>query len=186
MYAKLWGGRKLRVGDEISPWNPNIAAIPDLSELISETYVEEIHVTRVEIGDSVEVTIDALPEKIFHGKIYKIANIGQELPGFDAKVFNVLIEITDSDAELKPAMTSNNKIITDHLEDVISIPRECLFSDNGTSYVFIKNSGKVWKKEVVPGLENDEMVVIDSGLNDRDKILMSAPQKMEEIDYLTE
>jgi len=186
MYAKLWGGRKLRVGDEISPWNPNIATIPDLSELISETYVEEIHVTRVEIGDSVEVTIDALPEKVFHGEIYKIANIGQELSGFESKVFNVLIEFVDSDPELKPAMTTNNKIITDHLEDVITIPRECLFSDNVTNYVFIKKSGKVWKKEVITGLENDEWVVIQSGLNEKDKILINAPQKIEEIAYITE
>ena len=104
IYARLWGGRKLRIGDDISPWHPTIATLPDLSVLISDTYVEEIHITKINTGDSARIMVDAIPGKVFNGVIYKIANIGQELPGFESKVFNVLIELIDNDPELKPAI----------------------------------------------------------------------------------
>ena len=171
MYAKLWGGRKLQMGDYISQWNSTIATLPDLSVLVSETYVEEIQITKIAEGDSVEITVDALPDKKFAGEIIKIANIGQELNGFESKVFRVLIEIKDYDPELKPAMTANNDIIVKNVSDVLTIPRECLFSQNGDDFVYLKKSGKVYKKKVIPGTENDEKIMITQGLEERDKIL---------------
>ncbi|MDD4107735.1 MAG: HlyD family efflux transporter periplasmic adaptor subunit, partial [Prolixibacteraceae bacterium] len=129
MYARLRGGRKIRIGDNVSQWNPAIATLPDMSVLISETYVEEIHITKLNIGDSVSITVDALPGKIFSGYVYKIANIGQELAGYESNVFSVLIELKDTDPELKPAMTSSNNIIITSIPDVYTIPRECLFTE---------------------------------------------------------
>lgn len=181
MYAKLWGGRKLRVGDGISPWNPTIATLPDMSVLVSETYIEEIQITKIEIGDSVEIIVDALPDKVFSGFVSKIANIGQELSGFDSKVFRVLLELKESDSSLKPSMTSSNNIVISNINDVLTIPRECLFSSNGDSFVYMRKSGKIWKQKVIPGKENEKEIIIQSGLEENDKILYSAPEKNDEI-----
>jgi multidrug efflux pump subunit AcrA (membrane-fusion protein) len=183
MYAKLWGGRKLRIGDYISQWNSTIATLPDLSVLVSETYVEEIKITKIAEGDSVEITVDALPNKKFAGEIIKIANIGQELPGFESKVFRVLIEIKDYDPELKPAMTANNDIIVKNVSDVLTIPRECLFSQNGDDFVYLKKSGKIYKKKVITGTENEEKIMITQGLEEKDKILYTPPENAGEVDF---
>jgi multidrug efflux pump subunit AcrA (membrane-fusion protein) len=180
IYARVWGGRKLRIGDNISRWRPTIATLPDLSVLISDTYVEEIHITKINIGDSARITIDAIPGKIFNGVIYKIANIGQELPGFESKVFNVLIELTDTDPELKPAMTSNNNIIINRIPDVLTIPREGLFADNNVNYVYVRKAGKVIKRPVTTGPENDKEVIIQTGLQVDDKVLLSEPDQFEQ------
>lgn len=184
MYAKLWGGRKLRVGDQVSRWNPTIATLPDMSVLISETYVQEIDITKIAVGDSVEINIDALPGKKYSGVISKIANIGQELPGFDTKVFKVIIDMNEHGEEIKPAMTTDNKIILTTLKNAIKIPRNCLFSDDGDTFVYIKKKGKVWKKRVKRGLENDTEIVITSGLNVGDIILSSAPESTEKIKFI--
>ena len=176
MYAKLWGGRKLRVGDMISPWNPTIATLPDMSVLVSETWVQEIDITKIAVGDSVEIYIDALPDNKYSGRISKIANIGQELPGFDTKVFKVLIDMKQNGKEIKPAMTTDNKIILTKMDDVIKIPRTCLFNNGEESFVYLKNGGEIIKQSVVPGAENEQEVVIISGLNKKDKILTSAPE----------
>ena len=179
MYAKLWGGRKLRVGDMISPWMPTIATLPDMSVLVSETYVQEIDVTKIVEGDSVQIYIDALPDNLYSGRISKIANIGQELPGFDTKVFKVLIDMDQNGKEIKPAMTTDNKIILTKLDNALKIPRNCLFKENDEYFVYLKEGGEVIKQIVVPGVENEQEVVILSGLKEKDKILTSAP-KMEE------
>ncbi|MCY1722420.1 efflux RND transporter periplasmic adaptor subunit [Prolixibacteraceae bacterium Z1-6] len=183
MYAKFWGGRKLRIGDEVSIWNPAIATLPDMSVLISETYVQEIDITKIHIGDSVEINIDALPNKIYSGKISKITNIGQEIPGFDTKVFRVTIDLKENGKELKPSMTTDNRIIVERLDSVITIPRSSLFGNNGESYVYLKKDGKIWKKKVIPGHENEAEVIIQSGLNINDKIYTSIPNDAETIEF---
>jgi len=154
-----------------------------MSVPVSETYIEEIHITKINIGDSVEITVDALPEKSYHGVIYKIANIGQELAGFDSKVFQVLTEIKDSDKELKPAMTTNNNIVMSSVPDVLTIPRESLYSENGDYFVYMKRAGDIIKKKVITGLENETKVIIESGLEEKDKILLTAPEDAKEIEY---
>jgi hypothetical protein len=184
MYAKLWGGRKLCVGDQVSRWNPKIATLPDMSILISETYVQEIDITKIAIGDSVEIDIDALPNKKYSGIISKIANIGQELPGFDTKVFKVIIDMNEHGDEIKPSMTTNNKIILTTIENAIKIPRNCLFSNNGDTFVYIKEKGEVWKRRVKRGPENETEIVISSGLNVGDIILTSAPENAEEVKFI--
>lgn len=184
MYAKLWGGRKLRVGDEVSIWNPAIATLPDMSVLVSETYVQEIDITKINKGDSVEINIDALPNKKYEGRISKITNIGQEIPGFDTKVFRVMIDLAKNGEELKPSMTTDNRIIVENIADVITIPRTSLFGGNGERYVFLKKNGKIWKKKVIPGHENEEAVVILSGLSINDKIYTSIPEDANTIEFI--
>jgi multidrug efflux pump subunit AcrA (membrane-fusion protein) len=186
MYAKLWGGRKLRIGDEISPWNPIIATLPDMSVLVSETYVPEIDITKIAVGDSVEINIDALPNKKYSGVISKIANIGQELQGFDSKVFKVLIDMNENGEEIKPSMTTDNKIILKNYAEVIKIPREYLFSANGETFVYLKKDGKIWKRKIVAGLENEEETVITSGLQKKDRIYTLIPEEVENITFIAE
>lgn len=186
MYAKLWNGRKLRVGDDISIWMPTIATLPDLSQPVSEAYIPEIDITKVALGDSVEITIDALPDETFKGVVSSIANVGQELAGFDMKVFKIMIDLEVKGKPIKPAMTSNNKIILANLPDVVKIPRTCLFNQNGDSFVYLSQEGNVWKKIVAPGPENEEEVVIESGLSAGDFILTSPPEEPDLIAFWQE
>lgn len=186
MYAKLWGGRKIRVGDDISFFNPVIATLPDMSVLVSETYIKEIDITKIHIGDPVEITIDALPGKTYSGSISKIANIGQEIPNFDTKVFRVLIDLEENNPEIKPAMTTDNRILLNDLNEVVKIPREAIYADSGKTFVYFRQNGKTWKKEIEPGIENDEEVVINSGLAENDKIIITEPEEATEIPFINE
>jgi multidrug efflux pump subunit AcrA (membrane-fusion protein) len=183
MYAKLWNGRKLRVGDDISIWMPTIATLPDLSQPVSEAYIPEIDITKIALGDSVEISIDALPGDKFKGVVSNIANVGQELAGFDMKVFKIMIDLEVEGKPIKPAMTSNNKIILAKLPDVVKLPRNCLFRQNGDSFVYLTDGGQIWKKSVTPGLENEEEVVIESGLSPGDLILTAQPEETETIAF---
>ncbi len=79
--------------------------------MISRTYVSEIEVNKVKIGQKVTLTIDALPGKSWTGNVYSVANIGEQLGNSDAKMFEVLIRIDDVTPELRPDMTTYNKII---------------------------------------------------------------------------
>lgn len=182
IYARVRGNRKIRIGDEVGPWRPVIATLPDLSVLISETFVAEIDIAKVKPGDSARITVDALPGLTFPGTVSTIANIGQELQGADSKVFAVTIDLSHSDKKLLPGMTSNNQIIVEQVPDQLLIPRKCLFLEEGQTIVYLKSEGKIWKKRVTTGPENDEMVVITHGLSDKDRILNHPPGEGEKVE----
>ena len=112
IYKRNWDGTKRTAGSEINTWDLTVATLPDLSTMISMTYVNEIDISKIKVGQEVRVGVDAFPEKEFTGNVMEVANIGQQLPNADAKVFEVRIEMNENDTVLRPSMTSSNEIIT--------------------------------------------------------------------------
>jgi multidrug efflux pump subunit AcrA (membrane-fusion protein) len=169
------GSRKLTIGSYVSMQNPVIATLPDLSVLVSETYVEEIYISKIKIGDSARVYIDALKNQQKIGVISNISNVGQEMTGFESKVFKVNIRISSDNKRIKPAMTTNNEIIISKEPDVLVIPRPALFSDGPEEYVYLKEFGGISRRKVECGNHNDNLVVIKNGLKEGDRILLGKP-----------
>ena len=170
------GSRKLGIGSNVSMQNRVIATLPDLSVLVSETYVEEIYISKIKVGDSARIYIDALKNQVKIGAISSISNVGQEMTGFDSKVFKVNIRISSENNKIKPAMTTNNEIIIDKEENVLVVPRSAMFERSGKQYVYIKEFGKVSIRDVECGSQNEKFVVVKSGLKEGDKILLNKPE----------
>lgn len=166
-------GSKVRDGSQISSWNPVVATLPDLTTMQSITYINEVDIRRVKVGQEVEIGLDAFPDKKFTGKVTKVANVGQQRPNSDAKVFEVIIRVNESDDLLRPSMTTSNAIIADELNDVMYVPLEAINVENDSiNYVYLKNGVK---QEVLMGLTNANDVVIEKGLNPGDKVYLSTP-----------
>ena len=170
------GSRKLTINSWVSMQNPTIATLPDLSVLVSETFVEEIYISKIKIGDSARVYIDALKNMEKIGVISNISNVGQEMTGFDSKVFKVNIRITSEKTRIKPAMTTNNEIIISREQNALVIPRSALILEDGKQFVYVREFGKTTLHEVTGGKQSDKMVVIKSGLKEGDKILLTKPE----------
>ena len=166
-------GGKIKAGSQISSWNPVVATLPDLSRMRSVTYINEVDIRKIKTGQVVEIGLDAFPDKRLTGKVTRVANIGQQRPNSDAKVFEVVIEVNESDAALRPAMTTSNTIIVDRIEDVKFVPLEAINVHNDSiNYVFLKNGAK---QEVLLGLANLNDIVIEMGLNEGDRVFLSTP-----------
>ena len=173
------GTRKLSIGSSVSAQRPLIATLPDLSVLVSETYVEEIYISKIKVGDSARVYIDALKNQEKVGAITNISNVGQEMTGFDSKVFKVNIRIKTDKNRIIPAMTTNNEIIISKEENVLVIPRSSLFTEDGKQFVYLKEKGKILVRNVECGSQNINQVVIKSGLKEGDKVLLDKPESVE-------
>jgi len=176
IYARNWSGHKTKVGDYVDLWDPAIATLPDLNSLVSETYVEEIYISKIHVGDSVRVHVDALKNKENLAIISNISNIGQDMPGYDSNVFKVYIRLTGDISKFKPSMTTSNDIIIEKTQNVLVIPLTSLFSENGSQFVYLKASGKVTKRNVKIGEKNEKSALVKSGLKEGDKILLSKPE----------
>lgn len=176
IYTKDWNGKAIKGGSRIGVWDPVVAKLPDLTSMISKTYVNEVDVRKISTGQSVDVGLDAYPDKKLKGKVVRVANVGEQRPNSDAKVFEVTIEIIGSDPSLRPAMTTSNKIVTSKLDSVLYIPLECLHSQSDTiTYVYKSEGLNIIKQEVIVDVANANDVVIKGGLALSDRVYLSNP-----------
>lgn len=172
------GGERLVEGSTISPWNPEVAELPDLSSMISTTFINEVDIRKVKVGQDVEIGLDAFPDKRLTGRVMRVARVGQQNPNSDAKVFEVMVRVNERDSDLRPAMTTSNVIITQQLEDVVHIPLECLNTYNDSINYVIKRNGTL--QEVKVGLTNSNEAVIEMGVNEGEILYLSRPEGIED------
>lgn len=181
VYTKGWDNKPIKAGSQISTWDPTVATLPDLSKMVSKTYVNEVDVRKVKTGQRVEIGLDAYPDKQLAGVVTRVANVGEQRPNSDAKVFQVDVDINGSDPTLRPAMTTSNRIIAQELDSALFVPLECLHSQyDSITYVFKKDGLATIKQEVQLGLTNANDVVILAGLSEGDRVYLSLPRGMEE------
>lgn len=180
IYKREWSGQKRTVGSEISSWDLTVATLPDLSTMISKTYVNEIDISKIKKGQEVRIGVDAFPEKEFTGVVIEVANIGEQLPNTDAKVFEVVIRLEESDPILRPSMTTSNSIITQTFDDVMYLPLEAVHSNDSLTFVYTKKGNK---QVVVLDEANENEIIVEQGLNVGDKVYLSIPSDLEKFNF---
>jgi hypothetical protein len=180
VYKREWNGAKRTVGTEINTWDLAVATLPDLSSMISRTYVNEIDISRIKRGQQVRIGVDAFPDKKFTGVVAEVANIGEQLPNTDSKVFEVVIKVNEVDPIIKPSMTTSNSIIIKTFNDVLFIPLETVHTNDSLTFVYKKNG---IKQVVVLDESNENEIIVEAGLKEGEKILLSVPEEPEKFRF---
>ncbi len=175
IYIKEWSGKKKTAGSQVNAWEPSVATLPDLTQMESITYVNEIDVRRIAAGHPVVLSLDADPTKKLSGKVVTVANVGEQRPNSDAKVFEVKVTVEQPDTTLRPGMTTSNAVRTLAVRNVLFIPLEAIISEDGVPYVYKRSRSGVIKQEVETGAMNDDQAVITRGLDAGDRVLLSSP-----------
>lgn len=180
IYGKDRMREKIQVGSTVRSYMPMIATLPDLSSMISITYVNEIDISKLAKGQKVSIGIDAIPEKQLEGEIVSVANIGQPMPKSDAKVFEVKIRVFGNVTDLKPAMTTSNIIQTASFSDTLFIPTEAIFENDTLQYVYLQKK-KIVKQIVDLGDQNENFIIVNKGLGEADVVLLTEPINADEL-----
>lgn len=188
IYQREWNGSQRTIGSEISPWDPTVATLPDLTQMESITFVNEIDIQKIKKGQLVKIKLDANQNKNLTGKVIKVANIGEQRRNSDSKVFEVRIDVNEKDTTLLPAMTTSNEIIVNTIKKSLFIPLECVHTEminkKKTSFVYKKNDGYFVRQEVQLGKMNENDVIILNGLNREDEIALSIPENAKKLKFI--
>lgn len=182
IYGKDRSREKIKVGSTVATWMPIFATLPDLSSMQSLSFVNEIDISKVAIGQKVSLGVDAIPEKELEGEVVSVANIGVPMPKSDAKVFEVKIRIFGDVSDLKPAMTTSNIIQAETFTDTVYIPTEAVFQNDSLQYVYL-NEGQLVKQIVDLGDQNENYILVRKGLSADQSILLNQPVNHEKLDY---
>ncbi len=164
-----------------------LLTVADLSTLIVKADLNQIDVAKVKLGQSVTLTLDALPGKKYEAKITKIAPASTTPKGKDVDVFPVEATLSVADEAIKPGMTADVRVHIETRPKVLSLPIEAVVKEGGKSTVtkVIAAAGgkqKTEKADVQAGARNDREVEITSGLNEGDEVLIK-PGSASENEY---
>jgi len=188
IYQREWNGSQRTVGSEISPWDPSVATLPDLTKMESITFVNEIDIQKIKKGQKVIIKLDANQNKNLTGKVIRVANIGEQRRNSDSKVFEVRIDVDGKDTTLLPSMTTSNEIIVNTLKNVLFVPLECIHTEiikkKKTTFVYKKNDGHFVRQQVKLGKMNENDVVILKGLSKEDEIALSIPENAKKLKFI--
>jgi len=182
IYVKEWNGKKKVAGSQVGAWDPTVATLPDLSQMESITYVNEIDVRKIAVGQPVGLSLDSDPSKRLPGKVSGVANVGEQRPNADAKVFEVRVLLEQADTTLRPGMTTSNAVETLVIKDALFVPLESVVNEGGIPYVYKRDGAKVVRRQVETGAMNDDEVVITRGLAEGDRVLLSPPANAAELE----
>ena len=163
--------RNVQIGQIISSGISNVGGgtrvmvISDVIRLFILASVDESDIGKVELGQKVIITADALPERGFLGKVERIAAKGIEIS--NVVTFEVKIEVLGKDRSLlKPGMTANVEIIVAEKENVLLVPSEAVLRKKREHVVGVmKDDGSVEERFVRTGISDGVVTEIISGLH---------------------
>ena len=170
----LEAGRAVREREEL-------IHLPTANAMLVNIKVHESSLKKVQVGQRVRVTINALPNKVYWGRVARIAPLPDAQSFWrgnpDLKVFNTEIHLDGELEGVRTGMTCKAQIIVQQLEDIISVPVQCVVKVGGQPKVYVKRGGKVVPVDVELGLDNNDRVHIKAGLDEGDRVLLNPPLK---------
>jgi HlyD family secretion protein len=132
----------VRVGETVVPGLQNqtgtlIMTIADMSQITAEVKVDETDIVNVQIGQMAEITIDAIPNKTFKGRVTEMGNTAilrstgvaasqSAISSQEAKDFKVVIALDNPPSEIRPGLSCTAKITTATRQNVLTIPIQAL------------------------------------------------------------
>lgn len=132
----------VRVGETVVPGIQNspsslIMTIADMSLITAEVKVDETDIVNVKLEQEAEITIDAIPNRTFKGRVIEIGNTAilrstglaasqSAISSQEAKDFKVVVALIDPPAEIRPGLSCTAKIVTATRQNALTIPIQAL------------------------------------------------------------
>jgi len=159
----------MREAELVAP-NMPVITLMNIDHVKVEVEIPEIQARSMRRGTPAAVTIDALPQKEFQGKISRINGNVNPM----SRTFKLEIDIPNSDHSIKAGMFARITIETDVVRDVMVIPPKALITDDRGHYgVFIVKDNRAVLKKVVTGTASEHLIEVREGLNRGDKVIVA-------------
>lgn len=157
-----------------------IIKLPDLNQMAVKVNIHESQIDLVSLDMPAIISVDAMPNRTFTGKVCKKALLPSSQNQWltpDVKVYETFVAFDASDPDLRPGMNASVEIIAERINDVLYIPSQSVRTDSkGQHFCFKQNGNPV---SVDLGKRNQSFVVVLSGLERGEKILMAPPPLQE-------
>ena len=165
---------RISKGEQVSP---GFAAIIVLDEdaFHIEVSVDEIDIGQINMGQEVDIILDALPDAAVSGVITEIAPTA-DTTGTGVVTYLVTINIELDDVPLKPGMTANASVVVEEMDGALIVPNWAIRLDRESGQAFVNRllaDNTIDEVPVVTGLRNEQFSEIVSGLKEGDVVVVT-------------
>lgn len=146
----------------------------DINQVYVQGKVDEADIAHVYMNQPARIKVESFRDRIFNGKVTKIAPLGVEKD--NVTTFEVRVSIDNPGGELKANMTANAEILLDEHKKVLTVPENAVSYDNQKN-AFVEIPDKSQKEgfrkiQVKVGLSNGSVTEIASGLKEGDQVVL--------------
>jgi len=169
-----WGSYlpALQIGDNVRA-GMGVAQIPDLHSWEAVARIMELDRGHLAVGQEAGITVVAMPEKRFAGKIKSIG--GTTGPPWD-RHFDTKISIDNPSPELRPGMNVRLLITTEVMKSVLWLPAQAVFQADNRKFVYAESAGNYARKEVKLVRSSESRVVVE-GLKEGQVVALANPEQ---------
>jgi membrane fusion protein (multidrug efflux system) len=152
----------------------DVVNLESIDALKVDFRVPEIYLRQVTVGQTLQVTLDALPGKIYEGKVFAI----NPLVDAAGRAIVIRAQVKNTDTALRPGMFARVRLFTRTAEDALVLPEQALVPQGEDQYVFRVVDGKAVRAKVTVGQRRDGMVEIVDGLAAGDLVVNAGQLKL--------
>jgi HlyD family secretion protein len=166
---------EFRNGDQAQPGTP-IAKILDMGQMSIIAKISETDRPSVRVGEPVEIRVDAIPDKVFPGKVKTVA--GMALSSLfelnPTRRFDMYVEFDHADPRLRPGFTAHVTLLGEEAKEALYVPRVAVFEKNGKPFVYLKHHDDFNAHDVKLETETSVWAVI-KGVTPGDEVALVNP-----------
>ena len=167
--------KEIDIGGTVSP-GMKIAHLTDISKLKIRILVTEIDIVKLQVGQEVDITIDALPNRPYKGVINNIGMVTES--GMRSYPIEVNIQNSKTN-EIKSGMFARCVIVSETKDDALIVPENALvIGKDGSLKVYAIENDKAILKTITTGLRNSGQVEILSGIDKNMKIVTEGKERL--------
>jgi membrane fusion protein (multidrug efflux system) len=169
------GLRQVSVGDYVKE-GQDMVNLESIDPLKVDFRVPELALSQVKDGQTIQITLDAIPDKAYDGKVFAIN------PLIDANGRSIVIraQVPNRDGKLRPGMFARVKLFTSGSKDTLVVPEESLFPLGDDKYVYKVVDGKATRQKIEIGQRREGRVEVVSGLAADDVVVTAGVIKLRE------
>jgi len=167
------GLRSVSVGDYVKE-GADLVNLESIDPLKVDFRVPEVYMRQVQVGQALQVQLDALPGKIFEGKVFAVN------PLIDAAGRAVVIRamVRNPDTSLRPGMFARVRLITRDAKDALVVPEQALVPQGDQQFVYRIVDGKAIRTKVELGQRRDARVEVLTGVTGDDTVVTAGQLKL--------
>ena len=170
-----WSSQTWLVGDNI--WNGRaVVTMPTMDSMKVLIYAQETEYKRIEVGDSVEYTFDAMPDNRAWGRVTRLSPMGlKRTEGSEVKTFEVEATVDSLLQPLDPGLSVNCRIFLQHVPDTLVVPTVCVYKRDSVDVVYVRKGRKYEEREVRLSISTPRSSVIAEGVSEGEQITLIKP-----------
>ncbi len=170
-----WSSETWNIGDNV--WNGRaVVTMPAIDSVKVLIYAQETEYKRIEVGDSVEYTFDAMPNNRAWGRITKLSPMGlKRTEGSEVKTFEVEASVDSLLQPLDPGLSVNCRIFLQHVPDTLVIPTVCVYQRDSMNVVYVRKGKKYEEREVQLSITTPRSSVVAGGIGEGEQITLIKP-----------